>query len=479
MVRRLAAVTVIVGALAGCGQRGSSAAADRADDAARSPRRDASVAGVELPPLALGLASADGFGWRKRPGQVWYTAARHAEGKNDWARVVDRCEKALAADPTHLEARWLYAVALAEVGRTRDVLAPLAIAIAGDFAKWGRASLEQPAFAAFLATPTGAAWRRAIDRERARFIAALADAHVVIANGDLFAVELDHARPKRWYRLTHTFGGVVAALAAPTGKQLAYAVRRRAHTGSASERRIAVGLVDLARGYTSHELDPGGAATQVAYSARAPIGFWVGATTAAATTWRQIDDDGAFHPVAGKPARPPGAWLELAATTIRVHRVPVPNVTADWDDRQLASAIRIGSANRIISVPSPGLIDGNTVTWSADRAHLAFVALLDDRCTPTGGDRAAVFVADPASGTPRELERASRGLAVEWIGARTLAIAGDRGVSIVELGGATAKLDGASGLAVPRKQPRCIADADEPAGSDDRDDATSDDPRGD
>ena len=80
----------------------------------------------------------------------------------------------------------------------------------------------------------------------------------------------------------------------------------------------------------------------------------------------------------------------------RLHRVPPDGISADWDDQGLASAIRIGTSNRVVTVP--GQIDGNTIAWSPDRAHLAFVAQLDDHCDAATRSSAAAFVADAATG---------------------------------------------------------------------------------
>jgi hypothetical protein len=140
---------------------------------------------------------------------------------------------------------------------------------------------------------------------------------------------------------------------------------------------------------------------------------------------------------------------------VRLHALP-PNVTADWDDQSLASAIRIGTSNRVVSLPSPGLIDGNTLAWSPDRAHLAFVAQLDDHCAP-GAVNTAAFIADASTGGARELERAARGIALAWLADRTLAIAGDHGVTIRSLddGVPPISIEGAEGLVIPRERPRC------------------------
>ncbi|HTR50222.1 MAG TPA: hypothetical protein VMJ10_05900 [Kofleriaceae bacterium] len=432
-----------------CGH-GGSAAPPAPRDAAVTGSRDA--APLELPARPLGLAALADYGWRKRPGQRAFREARAAEARGDWPGVLAACERALAADPGHLDARWLDAIALAHASRLGDVLAPLDAAAAGDYGKWTPAALEHPALQAFLATPTGDAWKRRAERDRADYLAALARALVVASMGDLYAYD---PQTTRWHRLTRTQGAVVTAFAAPAGAhRIAYVTRDRAG-------KLAVGLVELDTGHTTHAVDLGITATAAAPLAIAygdkPTGFWIG-TGGGAQAWRVLDDTGALHALPARLPRPSGAWLEVHAHGARLHRLPA-NVAADWDDQELASALRVGSSNRVVSVPNAGMIDGNTIVWSPDRGHLAFVAQ-DEQCA-AGKPATALFVADAATGTARELgQRGDGGYALEWLGDGRLAIAADRGVSIVDLaGGAPLTFDHASLLA-PRHRPRC---APEPA----------------
>ena len=97
----------------------------------------------------------------------------------------------------------------------------------------------------------------------------------------------------------------------------------------------------------------------------------------------------------------------------------------------------------------------------------AFVAQLDDTCAP-GAATAAAFVADAATGSVTELERAIGGIAVEWYADGKLAIAGDHGVTIVPLDGSSpTPLADADGLASPRRKPQCSP---EPVGEEPLDD---------
>jgi hypothetical protein len=406
---------------------------------------------AEIDGKPLGLPELAAYGWRKRGGQPAFRVARKAEDRDDWSVVVTTCTQALAADPGHLEAAWLLAVGLAKLGKTDRVLGPLQQAASGDFGKWGPASLELPALRGFLATPLGEAWRRRVDQDRALYVAAIARSVIITADGDLYAFEVEAGR---WYRLTRTAGAVIGAIAAPaTSQTIAYVSRTREH----AKHELGIGLIDLARGKTSRPIPLGTAGPiTIAFSAKPPVGFWIGTGAPRQATWRQLDNDYHLHALPARTPRPSGPWLDVTARGAARLRALPPNVTADWDDQSLASAIRIGTSNRVVSVPSPGLIDGNTAAWSPDRVHLAFVAQLDDHCT-AGAVNTAAFVADASTGGTRELERAAGGIALEWLADRKLAIAGDRGVTIRSLddGVPPLRLEGATGLMIPRERPRC------------------------
>jgi hypothetical protein len=403
------------------------------------PAHDAQVrdtTAIELPAQPLGLADLGGFQWRKRAGQPAFRTARKAEGREDWAAVAASCKEALVADPTHLEAAWLDAVALAKTGHLDGVLAPLVTAGTGDYGKWALASLEQPGLQAWLATPVGAAWRRRVDEDRAGFLAAINRGLVVGAHGDLYAFD---AETSRFLRLTRSYGGVIGALAMRAQHRIAYVT----HT---KDGKLGVGLVNLVTGRTSHPTKLAGTSIRLAANPK-------GVAIRSGATWQVLDDDGHLRPLA--PAPKPTEWLDVKGRAASMHRAPPDGILGDFDDQGLASAIRIGLTNRTITVP--GQIDGSTVAWSPDRGHVAFVAQLDDSCTNPNAVSAAAFVADPSTGHVDELERASGGLAVEWVSDRKVAIAGDHGVELYELGGKPVALDGAEGLIGPRRRPRCAA----------------------
>lgn len=460
MVARRALALVCL--LAACGQSSgqkTSHAATRDD--ARPLAADAAAPPAELAEQPLGVPELAAYRWRAGSGQAAFLEASRAERAGDWAAVVRACREALAADPGHLEAAWSLAVALGRLGQPTEVLAPLQRAVAGDFGTWGEASLTRPALRDFLATPAGEAWTRRVEQDRARYASALARSIVVHARGDLYAYD---PATTRWLRLTDTGGAVLGALVVAEARTLAYVVRG---ASAKAPRELAVGVLELARGRAIRPIPLGtagpirvaGPADQedARHGAAAPTAIRIGSGTTK-LAWRRIEDGGRLRALPARTRPPRGRWLEVAEDgAVRLHALPVPTVTADWDDTGLASAMRIGSSRRVVSPPSPGLIDGHTVTWSPGKTHLAFVAQLDDTCAP-GAIHAAAYIADAATGTLTELARASDGLAIEWVTDRTLAIADGRGVSIRDLDGAPTTLHpDATELTTPRRRPPCAA----------------------
>lgn len=446
------ALAVAVVSASACGSTKPAPPPDKRD--AGPP--DAQV--VDVAPRRLGMSDLASYAWRKRGGHPAFRTARAAEAREDWQTVVTTCQQALAADPGHLEAAWLLAAGLGKLGKLDSVLPPLQLAAAGDFGKWGLASLELPELQPFLATPLGQAWQRRVEQDRTLYVAALARSAIVMSEGDLYAYD---ATEPRWYRLTRTFGTVIGAIrVAPT--KIAYVARQRSRDKKGTT--LAIGLVDLARGKSSRPvpLDTRGPIT-IAYSPKLLPGVWIGSGAARAASWRRFDDDFKLTVLPPKTTRPGGPRLEVKGKTVRLIALPVAGIAADWDDKGLASAARIVKSNRIVTVPSPGLIDGNTVTWSPDRSRLAFVAQLDDTCAP-GAVNAAAFVADATTGAVHELERAADGLAVDWVSDDKLLVAGDKGVMLVDLGGKpTVALSGADGLVPSRHHPSCTPpEPDEP-----------------
>ncbi|MGE0549984.1 MAG: hypothetical protein AB7O24_14800 [Kofleriaceae bacterium] len=459
-----------------CGQK-SASQPERKD---AGVARDAAPVVMEITPRPLGLPQLTAFDWRKRDGQPMFRIARKAEQRGDWEAVAEQCREALAADPGNLDAAWLFAIALAKLGKYDELVAPLQLAVSGEFIKWGAASLDHEALQPFRATPRGQAWRRRVEQDHSLYLAALARSVIISAGGDLFAYDPEQTR---WHRLTRSYGAVLAGLSVTSAHQIAYVTRSK----TPGKRQLALGVVDLVRPKTTRPVDLGtDGPAFIAFSSATPSGFWVGSGTPRPTnktTWRRLAaDDGKLVALPAKSTRPGGPWLEITGTIARRHGLPLPALSADWDDQGLASALRIPSSNRVVSVPSPGLIDGNTLAWSPDRSHLAFVADLDEECR-VGIAGTAVYVADTATGSatlvhtaPVAPDKLDDGLAIQWIGDRSLAVADRDGVAVIDIAANTpTPLAGATGLVTPRYRARCTAAQREPVIAGPSDPADDDD----
>ena len=214
-------LAIVLCVAAACGKSGESAHQPPPKDDAAIVK--AAPARIDLPAQPLGLPSLVDYQWRKRAGQTAFKVARKAESHGDWPAVEAACTEALRADPGHLDAAWLLAAALGEQGKVAAVEAPLSLAVAGDFGKWGGAALELPQLRAFLATPIGLGWTRRAEEDRVRYLEALARATIVAGDGELYAFDPKLAR---WHRLTRTGGAVVGTLAPAGERVLAYVTRQ-------------------------------------------------------------------------------------------------------------------------------------------------------------------------------------------------------------------------------------------------------------
>ncbi|HTL34237.1 MAG TPA: tetratricopeptide repeat protein [Kofleriaceae bacterium] len=469
---RAGALVIAFAVAGGCGHPSSGEHGTGSNATAAKLAEVADATPVELPALTFGLGSLDGFAYRTRPGHDLFKQARDTSLKGDWAGAATLCEAALKADPDHLDASYLLAVARAKQNQLEGILPPLTKAVSADFGKWGQASLDQPALQKFLGTPSGQAWRARVEKDRDAFAASLARSLVVTSHGDLYAFD---AQASRWLRLSRTGGAVVGAFMPPGVARIVYVTREKERTasgagaGSAAAKptgkgkgktKVKLGMIDLTTGRARLAVDLAGTGSvRVAYNAKKLKRFVVRVGNA----WSSVVDEiklrlepeakgthiGYLADLAGT------TWLDVTGRRAQLTRIGVPNVSADWDTQSLASALRIGSSHRVVTVPSPGLIEGNTLVWSPDKTQLAFAAKLADTCKPNE-PTAAAFVADGSTGAVQELERATGGIAVEWVAERKLAVAGDHGVTVVDLaGGAPLPLPGADGLLVPRKKPTC------------------------
>ncbi|MBK9030212.1 MAG: hypothetical protein IPL61_02540 [Myxococcales bacterium] len=445
----------------GCGGRGGGG---RRSDGGVAVDAAPAVVAVALRPL--GKATLDEYGWRAGPGAAAFARSLAAERGGDLAGVEREAAAALAADPGHLEAAWLVAIARARLGRPGEVLAPLEIAAAGDWSKWGERSLELAALADFRGTPAGRGWVAAAEGYRAALAATVADAVIVVGaragrgaavGRELYAV--DPAGP-RWIRLTRSGGAVIGALPAPGAPLVAYVTATRAGRRD-GPRELKVGVVDLTTGRASREVaiaDGRGLVLAWRASASGPalevqVPGQRGKVSGFAIDWRHARR----APIA-KPARIRGDRLEIGASAVVRRRLPIAGITADWDDGGTASAVRIERSGKVVTEPGGGLIDGESAALSPDRARLVFVTALEPPCDDADARR--LVVAEVATGRVRALA-AGQVTAPIWVDADRVAFVDGAAVKVVAVasGKVVATIAGGAGVTTTAPGPRRRCDA--------------------
>ena len=478
---RVLAALVAGGIALGLGCSGHHGTGAR-DGGAPAPAPAGTDAGPVVPEPVLrplGGASPDDFGYRRGPARGAYHRARVAERKGDWPAVVAACRDARVADPHHIDAAWLEAAALAREGKLAEVTAPLSVAASGDWGRWGERSLTLPLLADFRASPYGAAWRRAADRYRAAYEAALARAVLVVvrrgpaagagAPGGAGLFGYDPAG-RRWLRLSRSRGEVVAVLTAPGAPYVAYVALRDVRVARGVERRFRIGAVDRQSGRSGRELALG-ALTRVRMawrpeaSGEPALEIETTAGHARAQHGRVDWRRGTRRKARG---RLPGHGIEVTGHGAHLTRLPVADVTADWDDDGTASALRVETSKQ--TVEPPALIDGNTLVWAPDRARLAFATAPAAPCATTAPPRAPpapaappvtdapaptapaahVYVADAATGKVRALGPADNPGQLRWLDADHLAYVTGGAVRVVDVarGAETARIAGGAGVSL-------------------------------
>jgi hypothetical protein len=482
------AAALVTALAAACSGSGASSTGGRGDDARAAT---AAEPAVTVAVRSLGKPSLDDYGWRRGAGKPAFERALAAERRGDLAAVEAACGAALAADPGHLEAAWMLAVARVRLGKLDGVLAPLEIAAAGDWMKWGERSLDLAALAPFRATPAGQGWVRAADGYRAALAAALADAVIVVGRvqparsargtGD---ITVDHRAEAyavsggRWIRLTRTGGALVGALAAPSRGALAYAAYRdvvRPREGKPRLRQLRIGVVELATGRARRELvlaDVAQATLAWAASGGQPELVVEVAPPRGKPQRFVVDADGGRRPRAG--GLPRGEALRVRPLSAERRRLGTAGVTADWDELGTASAVRLDRSRKVVAPPEGVMIDGDSLAWSPDQARLAFASVANDPCGDPAARQVSLYVADAGSGRVRAIATGDRVPSPVWTAPTRLAFVDGDAVRVLDVAGGSAgsevlRLAGGGGVTtgVLGEQRPCALDDGGPfAGSD-------------
>lgn len=483
----VAAVAVVT---AGCGSKRKDPAGHAGEDA-RAVAPDPPLPPAE--PLALGKPDLDGYAYNRGPARPPFVRAVQAERASQWATVAAASREALALDPGHLEASWTLATALARQGAHDQVLAPLSVAVAGDWMRWGERSLEDEALQGFLRSAHGPRYRDLVEIYRERYRRTLAGGVLVVGRrgapwyprrkgavtinhrSELYAHDLE---TRRYVRVSRTDGALVGYVRAPVGAGLVYASYRRVVVPAAGVPylgEVRVGAVDLDQGRMSarevafadvaalhlgYEAGPdGGAPVPVArvHAARdgSVRGFTLDFENGQAQELAAPGADAGAG--AGTPAgatMPAGAaTLVVTAAGVHERRIPVDGVAADWDDAGTAGAFRLQRTRRTVTLAAGESANGHSMVWSPTRARLAFATAAADPCAAdAAARRVRLYVVEAATGKLHQVAESEGDFAPVWLDDARLAYADASAVVLVDAvaGDAAVRLEASGGVGTNR-----------------------------
>ncbi|ACY18512.1 hypothetical protein [Haliangium ochraceum] len=431
-----------------------------------------------LEPLPLGLSSLADYAYnRDTEGEAFQRGLRAAES-GEWQSAAREASAVLATAPTHLEAAWMLALARIQLGDFAGAQEPLSTAVAGDWLRWGKLSLEDPRLAGFHASAEGARYRELAASYEERFAEALRRGLLVVGRrglpwhpertgtvlvnhrSELYAFAPDSGR---YVRASRTNGGLIGYARVAGDQRVLYASYQRVSTpaeGAPWFPELRVGAIDLGRGEMATEIafsdvqelelgflemveDPAagseapGAPGSVSDSAAGSAPGSVPGATAGdqpgvlvpSVRLRTRDGEeqratldfatGTAQPVVSDgPLR--GA-LAVTGDAIALARLPVPGVLADWDDAGTAGAFRLERTRRTVTLPAGESAAGNSMSWSPSGVRLAVATAPAERCGDEQARRVTLYVVDAATGALGAVATGAGAFAPVWLSDERLA----------------------------------------------------------
>jgi hypothetical protein len=474
----LAGTMRLGGGLLGLGLMMLVACGSRRDDRAKPPPEDGRARVEEAPaplppvtPLPLGKSALAEFTYNRGTAIAALERAIAAEAAGDWAAAGAAAEEALQAVPGNLEAAWILAMMRARMGQTEGVLEPLSMAVAGDWLRWGERSRQDPALAGFLASPHGERFRELAEIYDQGFRQTLAEDLLIVGRrapprhpartgtfrvnhrSEIYAYD---AESGRYVRASRTDGALVGYVRAPSGTSLLHASYRRVRVpaqGAPALLDVSVGGVDLEQARTlgevvfdevarieigyRHEVTrpgakpasgarpapgaapgPGGAPAELVPVARvqsARDGTWrMYALDLAAGVARPLNKDATDAADAANAMA--AGKLIVSFDEVRVDRLPVDGVMADWDDAGTAGAFRIARTRKTVTLAAGESVDGHSMAWSPARARLAFATAAIDRCgAEAEARRVTLYAVDATTGALHPVATGQGDFAPLWL----------------------------------------------------------------
>jgi hypothetical protein len=416
----------------------------KADHTAKA--KDDAPAGPQVAPLAapdLGVEAIKRMNFVYEAGASAYekALAAYKAKTRDWAAVRTHAQEALQKDPSHLDAHYLLARALAQTGEHAAAVDHLVTALAADYWLYGPALAKEKELTEFLATQHGQAvsalaktletdYKQRTDRgiwlvgRRSTYKWPKdLGAQYSTTRGELYAFDRE---TKRYFRLTHTDHKVAGFVRAPSGGEVAafgFDKIDRPKTPADAPGTFVTAWVLLLDTATWQPLGPKvkvpaarevalgyGPGDQLLIGTAQPTGRW---TTAEPAVLAVDKTTGKTTKVA---TALPVPRIVLTLDEGRIVRA-ADGVTATWTGEPPTAPTLTTAAGATIEVPESHLTRQSTIALAPTSGRIAFATAVD----PCAKDVApSLYVAEP-KGTLKHLLTAKSRFVTRWLDANVLA----------------------------------------------------------
>jgi hypothetical protein len=456
-MRTLARISaILLGFAAACGNSSGGSRSGASDDAG-------SATPAERPhvpkAVAIGRPSLTGFAYSRGPGRKPFRDAIAAEKQQDFAGAEKHSRAALAADPGHLEARWLLGKALAAQKRYAAVGDELAVAVAGDWLRWGPRVLEDADLAAFRDSVHGPPLISLVEeyRDQMREIARdgvwvvgrrgkawLPNKTAATSVNHRSEIYVYHPDRKAFVRASRTNGSLVAMIPSPAANEAAYVSYRQVWLPTDEQRgqgqvpyfrHIRVGTIDAdgPRMSRKEAVFDDVWALEVFYATeldgRHGAGVSVSSPALIVRSWPVRKGNRRSSRVATHLIDPetggttsigdvPNKWDALGVSygSASMRRARVDGVAADWDAEGTAGAFMLENTQRAVTLPDGESASRHAMRWSTRQTRLVFATQPVDACGDDRADRESVlYVVEAATGKLQAIARGSHDFAPVWL----------------------------------------------------------------
>jgi hypothetical protein len=399
------------------------------------------TAGPALPTLAappLGVEAVSKFNYVYGNGAKEYekVVKAYAAKPRDWAAVRPAAEETLKKDAQHLEAHWVLGEAMAQAGEHGPAVEQLAIALAGDWLRWGPGLDKDPELSAVLATPHGKALTELNAQLKEQVAAKVASGPLLLGRrstfkmpgvgtnaastrGELYAYDRE---TKRFLRVTHTDHQLAAWVRSPSGDELLLAGYDKAEMPDPKKTKDAPPL--LARSWVTtfniKELADTSARATISKARRVHAGYGPGdqlvvTTAPAAGRWgagkttTYVVDRGSGKLTKTTGTAIEGPHIQMTFDEVSVVGGGVTSLPAELTAELVAKLTPIqkdaaGAPLLSLALLSPG------------KTRLAFATATDPCADQDAAAKPSLYVAEVATGAFKHVLTSSSRFAAAWVG---------------------------------------------------------------